>query len=321
MSPRGHRPLGPRPRARSPDRHVLAPPQDPRQPGRDRGRGGRQLREDRSTLRDSPPVRRVPIVLCPPSSSGSAGGTPAPARRRPRAQRPRPDRQRPPLVGQSHGRRTAAVRRVRWPAVPRVKADTVATSSTTCDGCAGESTALHVVYLPRAGRPPRQRRRPPGPRSAGCTSTALSVQVVVLRGPPVAVPNNRALALNAACTSCRTSALAFQVVLVADGATALSDEALAELRHGSTSRRSACAPQWLRPRPSPRQCPRPRRPPRRHHPPPRRPTGPPQRPPARRPRTARRIRRDAVSALGELEQLLVSDLGAQTLSADIEMSR
>ena len=39
------------------------------------------------------------------------------------------------------------------------------------------------------------------------------------------------------------------------------------------------------------------------------------------PRTARRIRRDAVSALGELEQLLVSDLGAQTLSADIEVSR
>ena len=43
---RGDRPVGRRPRARRPDRHVLTAPQDPGQPGRHRGRGRRQLRPD-----------------------------------------------------------------------------------------------------------------------------------------------------------------------------------------------------------------------------------------------------------------------------------
>ena len=48
----------------------------------------------------------------------------------------------------------------------------------------------------------------------GCRATALSVQVVILRSPYTVRANNRALAVNAACESCLTSAAAFQIVVV-----------------------------------------------------------------------------------------------------------
>ena len=111
------------------------------------------------------------------------------------------------------------------------EADTAALASSTCDGCVTESTALHVVYAARARRARLDNVADAWAQGcARCASTALSVQVVVLRGRPVAVPNNRAVALNAACDTCRTSALAFQVVLVSDDATPLRDAELADLR-------------------------------------------------------------------------------------------
>ena len=201
-----------------------------------------------------------------------------------------------------------------------VGADAAALTSTTCDGCVGESSALQVVYVPRA-----QEARLDNVANAwaqdcrGCTSTALSVQVVVLRGRPVAVPNNRALSLTAACTSCRTTALAFQVVLVADRATALSDQALAELRawfdeQAAVLRASVILPPsevvpeaQVTPEATPSPTPT---------------DGTTSSDPLpTEPRPARRVRRDAVSALGELQQLLAADLDAETLSADLEVGR
>lgn len=195
-----------------------------------------------------------------------------------------------------------------------VQADTAALTSTTCEGCAGESSALHVVYVPR-GREARLDNVANAwvQECQWCTSAALSVQVVVLRGRPVAVPNNRAVSLTAACFSCRTSALAFQVVLVADHATALSDEAVAELQAWFDEQvavvRSMVAFPAGETQPEPQPEPEPTDG-----------TTTPGPLPGE-PRTARRVRRDAVSALGELEQLLVTDLDAETLSADIEVSR
>ena len=214
---------------------------------------------------------------------------------------------------------------VAWSRDAYLKADAAAVASATCDACVGESTTLQVVYA----RWPRRARLDNvanawAQECLACTSTALSVQVVVLRGRPVAMPNNRALSVTAACEGCRTAALAFQVVLVADDVGPLSAEELAELRawvdgQEATLRASVTEPlveQELPPSPSPT---------------PTETTTPSASPtltpgtlttrPTSQVRPAARARRDAVSALGELEDLLADALDAETVSADVEQSR
>lgn len=204
-----------------------------------------------------------------------------------------------------------------------VKADTAALTSTTCDGCMGESTALHVVHVPRSGRATLDNVASAWAQECShCAGTALSVQVVVLGGGPVAVPDNRAVALTAACTQCRTSAVAFQVVLVTDRpvpfgagdldvlrawvdqqATALRaatlelpPETLPEAPPASTGATTTPDPTTV-PSPSPTGTTRPASP------------------------DPRRVRRDAESALVELEALLASALPAEVVSADVDVSR
>lgn len=207
-----------------------------------------------------------------------------------------------------------------------IETDTAAVTSATCDGCAGEGTALHVVYVPRA----RQARLDNVANAwtqdcQGCTGTALSVQVVVLRGRPALVANNRALSLTAACTSCRTSALAFQVVLVADRARPLSAEAVAELQGWFDEQAAALRASVIGPEPEPTPVPETTSPDPTTLPSPS-PTGSGDGaatpgPQPSEPRLARRARRDAVSALGVLEQLLAADLAAEVVSADVDVSR
>ena len=112
-----------------------------------------------------------------------------------------------------------------------VKADTVATTTTSCHGCAGASTALQVVYVP-------------GPASArfdnvatawtldcwDCTATALSVQVVVVGSRTRARPSNRAAAVGEACASCLSATAAFQLVVQVEEVGRLPDDVLAEVR-------------------------------------------------------------------------------------------
>lgn len=209
--------------------------------------------------------------------------------------------------------------------------DTAALASSTCDGCVTESTALHVVYASRVRRARLDNVADAWAQGcARCASTALSVQVVVLRGRPVAVPNNRAVALNAACDTCRTSALAFQVVLVSDDATPLRDAEMADLRawfdeQAAALRASVVVPQTD---PTPTASPTPE------------PTATPTDPTTGTPtpyavpssaattlpptplaRPARAARRDAASALAGLTALLADALDAEPVSADVEVSR
>lgn len=204
-----------------------------------------------------------------------------------------------------------------------VSADAAALASTTCDGCAGESTTLQVVYANRA-----RRARVDNVANAwaqectGCTGTALSVQVVVLRGRPTAVPNNRALSVTAACDSCRTSALAFQVVLVADDAQPMGEDELAGLRawfdeQAAVVRASVTGP--LPQPPAPTQEPTPTTAPT-PTPPTASPTKSPEDPGPNKP-PSRKLRRDATSALAELQALLTDALDADPVSADVEISR
>ena len=212
-----------------------------------------------------------------------------------------------------------------------VETDTAALTSSTCDGCVGESTTLHVLYAPAARRARLDNVANAWAQECrGCTGTALSVQVVVLDGHPVTAPSNRALALTAACEDCRTSALAFQVVLVGDPAAPMSAAELAALRawvdgQAALLRASVSGPPPVPPTtptpttdptPTPSLTPEPA-------------TSVPGSPSPTRPTTDTRpsaphkahARRDPASALGQLQGLLSSALDARVVAADVEVSR
>ncbi|WP_029136643.1 hypothetical protein [Nakamurella lactea] len=98
----------------------------------------------------------------------------------------------------------------------RTKANTTATSSAVCDGCAGTAVAVVDVHLPfRYGTVRADNVATAW--SAGCqncSAIAVSVQVVLGRSAKDVQVNNRALAVNAACTDCSTTAVAVQFVLL-----------------------------------------------------------------------------------------------------------
>lgn len=119
-----------------------------------------------------------------------------------------------------------------------VHADTSATASATCDGCVGKAKALQVFYVRRPRQTTLDNQAVAWSQCEACRATAVSVQVVVVDGTRRVTANNRALAFNAACTDCRTSALAYQLVVVEDGAGRLSPEAVRRLR-GWVDRRTA----------------------------------------------------------------------------------
>ncbi len=217
-----------------------------------------------------------------------------------------------------------------WAGGLEISADTAALTSTTCDGCAGESTSLQVVYANRARRALLDNVATAWAQGcAGCTGTALSVQVVVLRGRPTAVPNNRALSVTAACDTCRTSALAFQVVLVSEDAQPMGAAELAGLRAWFDEQAAVVRASVTGPLPEPTPAPEPT------------PTPAPTTTPTTTPTTvptsatptkapedpgpgkppSRKLRRDATSALADLEALLTDALDADAVAADVEIGR
>jgi hypothetical protein len=111
-----------------------------------------------------------------------------------------------------------------------VDADTSATASATCDGCAGRARALQVFYVRRARDTTLDNQAVAWAQCESCRAAAVSMQVVVVRGTREVTANNRALALNAACTDCRTSSLAYQLVVVEREGARLSPDAVADLR-------------------------------------------------------------------------------------------
>jgi hypothetical protein len=178
-----------------------------------------------------------------------------------------------------------------------VKSDVTATGSAICDSCDAASTALQVLYVSRGQEARLDNTAAAWTQAcADCTATALSVQVVVLRGALAIVPNNRALAVNAACTSCRATGLAFQVVVTSRHQDRLSRESLAALRAWVAEQAEA-----LRTPATTSETP-----------------GPIRR--LDRTKAERRAQRAADSALVDLEDLVTGDLGATTVSSDVELS-
>lgn len=111
-----------------------------------------------------------------------------------------------------------------------VRADLVATTSTTCHGCAGESAALQVLYLTRVESAHLDNVATAWTQSCwDCSATALAVQVVVVPGRPGAQPANRSFAVSDTCATCRNAAAAFQIVVTLDPVRRLPEQVLAEL--------------------------------------------------------------------------------------------
>jgi hypothetical protein len=177
-----------------------------------------------------------------------------------------------------------------------VKSAVTATSSAICDGCDAASTALQVLYVSR-GQEARLDNTAAAWTQAckDCIATALSVQVVVLRGVQAIVPNNRALAVNAACVSCQATGVAYQLVVSSKYHGRLSRESLAELRAwvakqaellrtpAATAEQDASVGRLAQKK------------------------------------AERRAQRAADSALVDLENMVTGDLGATTVSSDVEL--
>ena len=96
------------------------------------------------------------------------------------------------------------------------KANTVATASATCDGCAGTATATaQVRFLPAAGSIRADNVATAwNANCENCSAQAVSIQVVTARFAADVTVTNRALAINVACTRCDSTAVAIQYVLV-----------------------------------------------------------------------------------------------------------
>ena len=179
-----------------------------------------------------------------------------------------------------------------------VKLDVTATGSAICDGCDAASTALQVLYVSRAREALLDNTAAAWTQDcANCIATALSVQVVVLRRARAIVPNNRALAVNAACTSCRVAGVAFQLVVSSRSDDRLSPESMAALREWVAKQAEALrAPATTSGTPGPLTR-------------------------LDRTKAERRAQKAADSALVDLEALVTGDLGATTLSSDVELGR
>lgn len=112
-----------------------------------------------------------------------------------------------------------------------VKADAVATTATTCDGCRGESATLQVVYVTAPGSARLDNVASAWTQDCwDCTATALSVQLVVVGRDTRTRPSNRALAVGQACATCRTATAAFQLVVQVAEVGPLPDSTLDEVR-------------------------------------------------------------------------------------------
>jgi hypothetical protein len=129
----------------------------------------------------------------------------------------------------------------RHTALRSVRADAVATASTTCNGCGAQAATLQVVYARNARTLTADTVAAAWSTCTGCHAVALSLQIVVTRSPGIVTAANRALALNAACIGCSTRAAAIQIIVVSPSgrdlsfasrvrSEALRDQLLAQLR-------------------------------------------------------------------------------------------
>ena len=97
-----------------------------------------------------------------------------------------------------------------------VTARSAAVTRTTCDGCTSQAVTLQVVMVRNSQHLTVENVANAWSSCRDCGSTSISVQVVVAVGTQGLHAINSAAAVNTECTGCRTTALAFQFALVSD---------------------------------------------------------------------------------------------------------
>lgn len=129
--------------------------------------------------------------------------------------------------------------RVTRVAYRRIKGDATAQASALCEGCTADARALHIVFLDWGSGGIVNNVAAAWSRCSGCRSSALSVQVVVVRGRLGIEAHNRALAVNADCEGCVAASAAFQIVVVGDERPQLSRADRRELRRWTVEQSAA----------------------------------------------------------------------------------
>lgn len=94
------------------------------------------------------------------------------------------------------------------------KAVATAVSTSNCYGCSGTATTLQTVRAANGGSAMADNVATAWSNCASCSSSAVSVQIVTGTSASAVTVNNRSLALNVACTSCTTTAVALQFVVI-----------------------------------------------------------------------------------------------------------
>lgn len=144
--------------------------------------------------------------------AGTSGAVPAAAPLSPRSD----------VVSSAHPTATApTVRRetarTAWVGGARTRANAVAATSATCDGCRGAAVSVQVVEVAWGWQVQADNVATAWARCRGCAGDAVSVQVVLLRHPADLTTNNRSLAVTGDCRQCTARAVAYQIVMHATG--------------------------------------------------------------------------------------------------------
>jgi hypothetical protein len=133
-----------------------------------------------------------------------------------------------------------------------VRADSVATATSNCDGCSASSATLQIVYARYARTLTADNVATAWSTCKNCSSSAVSLQVVVVRPGGTITAANRSTAVNVACVGCKTNAAAIQIVILAPSrhdpsqsalvrCQGLRDELLAELHAAQPQSRARSA--------------------------------------------------------------------------------
>jgi hypothetical protein len=95
-----------------------------------------------------------------------------------------------------------------------VRADSVATATSSCDGCTASTVTLQFLYARNARTLTANNVAVAWSSCTNCSATALSVQVVIAHRAGTITAGNRSLSLNVVCAGCNSSAAAIQIVIV-----------------------------------------------------------------------------------------------------------
>lgn len=109
--------------------------------------------------------------------------------------------------------------------------EVTSTATSNCAGCSAASSSVGIVYVSAPGTVRADNVATAWSSCVQCSAGSVAVQVVVLRSPgDLIAANNRSFAANVTCDQCRTSAAAYQLVVVSREGRMFDKQAIEDLR-------------------------------------------------------------------------------------------